>query len=171
MVQVRFKTTPREERLELGRALRALTREHGALLVVNDHPDLAAELGADGVHLGAGDPPVDRARDLLGPGAIIGVSAYDRRERITSWTPERISYIGLSSPYTSPTKEKAIPAPGTFRSLVASSRVPVYAIGGITPERTAAMLEAGCHGVAAVSSIYGAPDPAGRVARVLDALP
>ncbi len=170
LVQVRFKTSTPEARLRLGRALGQMTRRAGALLVVNDHPELAAEIGADGVHLGESDPGVEHARALLGPDAVVGVSAYDRMDRVLAWGPEQISYIGLSSPYASTLKDTAMPSLERFTELVSASRVPVYGIGGITPGRTAEMIRAGCHGVAAVTSVFGAPDPAAAVAGFLDVL-
>jgi thiamine-phosphate pyrophosphorylase len=171
LVQVRFKTSAPVERLRLGRALRQATGRAGALLVVNDHPELAVEIGADGVHLGETDPAVEHARRLMGPEAIVGVSAYDRMDRAVAWGPERISYLGLSSPYASTLKETAMPSLERFGALVAASRVPVYGIGGITAGRVEEMMRAGCHGVAAVTAIFGADDPAAAVAGFLEALP
>jgi len=171
LVQVRFKTSAPDERLRLGRALRLATSRAGALLVVNDHPELAVEVGADGVHLGETDPAVEHARRLMGPDAIVGVSAYDRMDRAVAWGPGQISYLGMSSPYASTLKETAMPSLERFTALVAASRVPVYGIGGITAERVGEMMRAGCHGVAAVTAIFGADDPAAAVAGFLDALP
>jgi thiamine-phosphate pyrophosphorylase len=159
MLQVRFKTTPFVQQAELGLKLRELTRIHESILIVNDNPELATKVQADGVHLGADDPDVPTARSILGPGAIIGVSCYDRKELVQRWSPGEVSYIGLSSPYPSAIKSKATPDIDTFRRLVSAARVPVYAIGGITPVRVSQMIDAGCYGVAAVSAIFGAEDP------------
>ncbi|MBW2261492.1 MAG: thiamine phosphate synthase [Deltaproteobacteria bacterium] len=171
LLQVRFKTSSPDERLRLGRTLRSMTGRAKALLVINDHPELAAEINADGVHLGEHDPAVEHARSLLGPDAIVGVSAYDSMDRVRAWGPEQISYLGVSSPYSSTLKETAMPSFDQFASLVSASRVPVYGIGGIIPERIGEMIRAGCHGVAAVTAIFGAQDPAAAVGGFLEALP
>ena len=171
LVQVRFKTSSPETRLILGRELREICSRAGALLVVNDHPGLAAEIGADGVHLGESDPAVDEARRLLGPEAIVGVSAYDRMDRVLAWGPEQISYLGVSSPYASTLKETAMPSLERFTALARASRVPVFGIGGITPERTGEMIRAGCHGVAVVTALFAAADPGAVAKGFLGALP
>jgi thiamine-phosphate pyrophosphorylase len=166
MVQVRIKADAAERWRRLGPELRSMTRDHGALLVVNDHPEVALRIGADGVHLGRDDPPVERARALLGPQAVIGVTTYDVLERAARWRPGEVTYLGSSSPYASPLKkDKARPSMESFARLVASARVPVYAIGGVTPANAAPLIAAGCHGVAAVSSIFAAPDPGAAVRR------
>lgn len=166
-VQVRFKKTPYDEQLSLGQEIRALTSKYNALLVVNDSPELAKEIGADGVHLGADDPKVPQAREILGNDAIIGVSCYEDIRLVRQSSSSDVSYIGLSSPYPSSTKHKeAVSLPG-FRELVGASRLPCYAIGGITPERVGEMLQSGCHGVAVISAIFGAGNPAGETERFL----
>jgi len=170
LLQVRFKTTPREERVRLGRALRAATRDAGAILIANDSPELAREIDADGVHLGAEDPAVANARGILGSDAIIGVTGYADEQRVARWGPDEVAYLGLSSPHPSPTKEKPVPDAGEFVRLVARARVPVYAIGGMTPERTPDAIRAGCHGVAAVSCLLGPDGGAEEVRRFLEAL-
>jgi len=166
-LQVRFKKTPAREQLSLGQEIRALTGKYNALLVVNDSPELALKIEADGVHLGTQDPKVHQARKILGEDAIIGVSCYEDMDLVKRWTPEDISYIGLSSPYPSTTKHKEKVSLPRFRELVAASRLPCYAIGGITPERAGEMIGAGCHGVAAISAIFGAENPAGEAERFL----
>jgi thiamine-phosphate pyrophosphorylase len=170
LLQVRFKKTPYPEQVARGRELRGLTSRYGALLIADDSPRLAAEIGADGVHLGAEDATVEEARALLGPEAIVGVSGYDEEARVAAIDPSAVDYAGLSSPYPSLSKEKRTPPVERFAALVRVSPVPVYAIGGLTPERTLAMLSAGCHGVAAIAALYSAPDPAAAVAAFLAAL-
>jgi thiamine-phosphate pyrophosphorylase len=168
LVQVRFKTTARAERLSLGRELRAMTSEHGALLIVNDRPELAADLGADGVHVGAEDVSVERARELLGPDAIVGMSAYGDEALVRSSIERGATYVGLSSPYPSPTKDKPSTDVETVRHLAAISPVPTYAIGGITFERAARMTALGCHGVAVVSALFGAQDVTATTRRFVE---
>ncbi len=167
LLQVRFKKTPAREQLSLGQEIRVLTSKYNALLVVNDSPELAKEIGADGVHLGADDPKVPYARKILGPDAIVGVSCYEDIRLVRQFSPGDVSYIGLSSPYPSSTKHKEVVSLPRFRELVAASRLPCYAIGGITPERAGQMLDAGCHGVAVISAIFGAGNPAYETKRFL----
>lgn len=170
LVQVRFKRAPFAEQVARGRELRELTRRYGALLIADDSPSLAAEIEADGVHLGALDAPVSVARALLGKDAILGVSGYDDRAFVASIRPSEVDYVGLSSPYPSTTKDKRSPDPAEFGAVVRASPVPVYAIGGITAERTKAMVAAGCHGVAAIAALYAVPDPAAAVEAFFTAL-
>lgn len=167
LFQVRFKKTPYDEQVDLGRKLRELTRSCNTIFIVNDSPGLAAEIEADGVHLGADDPHVPAARALLGTRAIIGVSCYDEVERVTRRGSEEIAYIGLSSPYPSPTKQKDVVSLSDFKNLVAASCVPVYAIGGITLDKVGEMIQAGCHGVAVISAIFGKQNPAEAVREFL----
>jgi len=166
-LQLRFKKTPADERLRLGQEIRALTREYNSLLIVNDSPQLANAIEADGVHLGADDPQVPQAQGILGKDAIIGVSCYEDMDLVKRWTPEDISYIGLSSPYPSTTKHKEVVALDKFKELVAASRLPCYAIGGITPQRVGEMIGAGCYGVAVIFAIFGAENPAYETKRFL----
>jgi len=167
LLQVRFKKTAAREQLSLGQEIRVLTSKYNALLVINDSPELAKEIGADGVHLGADDPQVPHARGILGKDAIIGVSCYEDMDLVKRWTPEDVSYIGLSSPYPSSTKHKEKVSLPRFRELVAASRLPCYAIGGITSEKVSEMMGAGCWGVAAISAVFGAEDPAYETKRFL----
>jgi len=154
-LQLRFKETAAREQLSLGQEIRVLTSKYNALLVINDSPELAKEIGADGVHLGADDPQVPHARGILG------------KDLVKRWTPEDVSYIGLSSPYPSSTKHKEKVSLPRFRELVAASRLPCYAIGGITSEKVSEMMGAGCWGVAAISAVFGAEDPAYETKRFL----
>ncbi len=170
LFQARFKSTPFAEQVALGREMRTLTRRHGALLIADDSPELATIIDADGVHLGAGDPSVDEARRLLGNGAIVGVSAYADEARVRAAETPRVDYVGLSSPFPSGTKAKPAPGEEEFGALARAARVPAFAIGGMTPERTAAVVRLGCHGVAAVAALYGAADPATETARFFEAI-
>ncbi|MBD3286734.1 thiamine phosphate synthase [candidate division WOR-3 bacterium] len=167
LIQLRFKKTPHAERLELSRRIRELTRDFGAVLIMDDSPELARSIQADGVHLGIHDPRVGLSRRVLGSSAVIGITCYDRPERVAMWGEPVISYLGLSSPYPSPTKPKVMPSLDEFKELIKHARVPVYAIGGITPERVGEMMHAGCYGVAAISAIFAARDPAEAVSGFL----
>jgi thiamine-phosphate pyrophosphorylase len=160
LVQLREKDTPREEIVRLGRAVLEVTRRYGALLIVNDHPSIAKEIGADGVHVGREDPPVAETRALLGPGVIIGASCYGQIERAVAAEQEGADYVAFGTPFPSPTK----PGKGTDNSLgifqAAKRRVhvPVFAIGGITLANAQQIIDAGADGIAVVSGVFAAPD-------------
>ncbi|MBI3329073.1 MAG: thiamine phosphate synthase [Nitrospinae bacterium] len=159
MVQLREKTTPQEEIVRLGRELLAVTRRYGALLIVNDHPTVAREIGADGVHVGREDPPVSEARAILGPHAIIGASCYGEVTRAVDAEHAGADYVAFGTPFPSPTKAKRTDLPlSIFREVKHRVRVPVFAIGGITLDNVRLVLEAGADGIAVVSGVFGAPD-------------
>lgn len=160
MVQLREKETPREEIVRLGRAVLEVTRHYGALLIVNDHPTIAKEIGADGVHVGREDPPVAETRALLGPGVIIGASCYGDVERAVVAERDGADYVAFGTPFPSPTK----PGKGTdntleiFQAAKRRVHVPVFAIGGITLANAQQIIDAGADGVAIVSGVFGGPD-------------
>ena len=104
LIQLREKETPREEIVRLGRAVLEVTRRYGALLIVNDHPSVAKEIGADGAHVGREDPPVAETRALLGPQAIIGASCYGDLARAVAAEQEGADYVAFGTPFPSPTK-------------------------------------------------------------------
>jgi len=159
MVQLREKTTPQEEIVRLGRELLAVTRRYGALLIVNDHPTVAREIGADGVHVGREDPPVSEARAILGPHAIIGASCYGEVARAVDAEHAGADYVAFGTPFPSPTKAKRTDLPlSIFQEVKQRVRVPAFAIGGITLDNVRLVLEAGADGIAVVSGVFGAPD-------------
>ena len=106
MVQLREKETPREEIIRLGREILAVTRRYGALLIVNDHPTVAREIGADGVHVGRDDPPIAETRAIVGPDVIIGASCYGDVERAVAAEQAGADYVAFGTPFPSPTKAK-----------------------------------------------------------------
>jgi thiamine-phosphate pyrophosphorylase len=159
MVQLREKDTAREEFTRLGRELLAVTRRYGALLIINDHPTIAKEIGADGVHVGREDPPVAEARALLGLQAIIGASCYGEVRRAVAAEHEGADYVAFGTPFPSPTKTKRTDISlGIFQEVKRQVHVPVFAIGGITIDNARQVLDAGADGIAVVSGVFAAPD-------------
>lgn len=139
--------------------LRALTQRHGALLIVNDEPELALSVQADGVHLGRDDPDIAQARRLLGPDAVIGVSCYDSLELARGVAAAGADYVAFGSVYPSSTKPDAVQAP--LELLTEAKRelgIPVCAIGGITSANAAPVLAAGADMLAVVSGVFSASD-------------
>lgn len=147
------------------RALLKLCRRFGVPLIVNDDPLLARELGADGVHLGRDDPPLKRAREILGAGAIVGLSCYNRLELAEQAEREGADYVAFGAFYPTKSKEGTVRAtPELLRRAKRRLKVPVVAIGGITPKNARPLLEAGADLIAAISSLFQG-DPKEAVVR------
>lgn len=164
LLQYRNKTAPSALRLEQARALRALCSRYGARLIVNDSVDLALAVGADGVHLGRADGSVAEARARVGPSGLVGASCYDRFELATRAIADGADHVAFGSVYPSAVKPDAVHAPlELIRRARRELPVPVVAIGGITPENAAPVIEAGAHALAAISALYGAAEPAAVV--------
>jgi len=158
-VQYRDKRPGREGHLERARLLRAVTRERGALLIINDDPHLAAEVDADGVHLGRDDPDIEQAREIVG-GRAIGVSCYNDFERAAAAERRGADYVAFGSFFPTQTKsDTAVACPELLRRARRELHVPVVAIGGITPDNGAGLLAAGADALAVVSAVFGAEDP------------
>lgn len=140
-------------------ALRQAATEVGALLIVNDRCDLAMAVDADGVHLGQEDLPIAYARQLVGPDKIIGLSTHtiaQVREVITG-EPD---YIGFGPIFSTSTKTDHDPVVGLegLRAVRSLTTLPLFAIGGLTAERSREVMAAGADGVAVISAILTAPD-------------
>jgi thiamine-phosphate pyrophosphorylase len=167
VIQLRKKTMPMLEQYRLALALRILTREHEALLIINDHADLAIAADADGVHLGQDDLPPDAVRALPGfDGRLIGRSTHSLAQAQLA-VHEGVDYVAVGPVYPTPTKEGR-PAVGT--ALV--SRVagvmdrPFVAVGGIDHDNAASVVGAGARAIAVVRAVYDAPDPAEAARRL-----
>lgn len=170
-IQLRNKGDSAQELLELGRTLRAITAEHGALFFVNDRLDVALALGADGVHLGPHDLPVAAVRRHAPPGFLIGRSADDPEVARTA-VADGADYVGCGTVYPTSTKADAgdVIGLGGLERVVRAVSVPVVAIGGVTVERAREIRPTGAAGVAVVGAVMAAPDPAEAVRRLLSAL-
>jgi thiamine-phosphate pyrophosphorylase len=159
VVQLREKHLEARPLLERARLVQSVCAAHGVPFILNDRPDLALELGADGVHVGQDDAPVALARRLLGPDAIIGLSTHgpDDLERAMATDA---SYISAGPVEATPTKPGR---PGTgldyLRLATERSNVPVFVTGGVTPERIPALAEAGARHFVVVRYLTEAPDP------------
>lgn len=140
-------------------ALLPLCRAAGVALIVNDDARLAAELGADGVHLGQDDGDIAAARALLGPLARIGASCYDDLQRARDALDAGADHVAFGAFFPSPTKPHARRASPALLREGASLRVPRVAIGGIAPGNAPGLVEAGADLVAVLSGVFDAPDP------------
>ena len=159
IVQLRDKSSPDEALLPLARKLKRLCEGFGAVFLVNDRVDLACQAGADGVHLGKDDTEIDKARDILGPDAIIGISCYNELERAVFYEKQGVDYVAFGSFFPSPTKPDAVKAPV---ELIARAKallnIPVCAIGGITSENAKELIIQGVDMVAVISDLWKARD-------------
>lgn len=159
LIQYRDKGGDAAARLRTARSLLAVCRAAAVPLIINDDLDLAARIGADGVHLGRDDPDPREARSRLGPGAIIGVSCYDRLQRALHAQAIGADYVAFGRFFPSATKPLAVPAtPELLRQARRHLAIPLVAIGGITPERGCLLIAAGADMLAAVDAVFGHSD-------------
>jgi thiamine-phosphate pyrophosphorylase len=135
-----------------------LCRSAGACFIVNDSIELAGAVAADGVHLGKDDDRVRAARVLLGAGKLIGVSCYNQLWRARDAVAQGADYVAFGSFFPSPTKPGALMASRELLRAAKEFSLPVVAIGGITPDNAAGLIEAGADAVAVISAVFDAPD-------------
>lgn len=155
MVQYRDKSADHARRMQEAQTLLAMCHAHEVPLIINDDVALAAELDADGVHLGRNDATLEEARVQLGPHAIIGVSCYDSMQRAVAAEQAGADYVAFGSFYPSPTKPHAARAPLSLLPLARSRlSVPICCIGGITAENGTALIEAGADMLAIISGLF-----------------
>lgn len=140
-------------RFEQGRELAALVRGEGGTLIVNDRADVAAAIGAHGVHVGQEDLPADAARKALPPGGLVGSSAHSLPELLRS-LGQGVDYMGVGTVFASPTKpELGTKGLAVIEELAPRCPVPLYAIGGVTAKNAASAIAAGASGVAVSSAV------------------
>lgn len=168
-IQLRAKSASTEEMLRLGRELRRITREAGALFIVNDRPDVALAVDADGVHVGQEDVPVAVARRIVGE-KIVGASAGDIREAREA-EAQGADYLGVGSVFSTASKSDAGEPIGleALNRICRAVRVPVMGIGGINAENARGVMEAGAKGVAVISAVVAADDVERAARQLLEA--
>ncbi len=156
LLQYRDKWNTLPQREALARELLALCRSQGVPLIINDDAALAARIGADGVHLGADDGALGKARALLGPQAVIGASCGNSLPRALSAISEGASYVAFGRFFKSRSKPDAPPADlETLHAARAALSVPVCAIGGVTPVNASDLIAAGADLIAAIGGVFG----------------
>jgi len=170
MVQLREKTWPSGQLLPLAETLRARCRQAGVTFVMNDRVDLALVLEADGVHLGQDDLPPSLARPLLRPGMILGVSTHSV-EQARRAQAAGADYVAVGAMFPTQTKpDFELVGPALIRAVRREVRMPLVGIGGITPQNAGEVIRAGADGVAVISALCAAPDPASTSVHFLDAI-
>ncbi|EMA51822.1 thiamine phosphate synthase [Halococcus thailandensis] len=170
-IQLREKNATVRERYELAEELRKQTRAADVTFIVNDRADIAAAVDADGVHLGDDDLPIPAAREVLGPERCIGrsvstVEAAEAAERAGA------DYLGVGAIYATTSKDipdaEAEIGTETVADIVAAVNIPIVGIGGVTPENAHDVVAAGADGVAVISAITAADDPAAATRQLAD---
>jgi hydroxymethylpyrimidine kinase/phosphomethylpyrimidine kinase/thiamine-phosphate diphosphorylase len=159
VLQYRAKGKEFDERVAEGKELKRFAARFGVTFIVNDDIQLAKELDADGVHLGQDDGNVADARTMLGPGKIIGISTHNLEEALRAQR-DGADYIGFGALY--PTGSKVVthlPGVEGLASIRNSIKIPIVAIGGITPQNACRAIEAGADALAVISSVLSSPRP------------
>lgn len=159
IVQLREKHLDRAAFLEEAKRFTALCRRLGALSVINDSVEIALESGADGAHVGQSDLEAGRARALLGPDRLLGVSVHTAEEARRAQAAGA-DYLGAGAVFATGTKADAAPiSRETIRAITAAVDIPVAAIGGVSRENILELKGLGLKGVAVVSAIFAQKDP------------
>ena len=159
ILQYRNKLADEATRIEQASALRKLSREFSAAYIVNDHPQLAAQVDADGVHIGANDGELESARHILGKDKIIGVSCYNRASLARKAIAAGADYVAFGAFFPSGVKPLAVQADmELLHRIRAEFSVPLVAIGGITSRNAAPLLAAGADALAVISAVFDADD-------------
>lgn len=159
LFQYRNKTASMLAAYREAAALRRAAQDVGATFLVNDRCDLALAVEADGVHLGQQDLPIEMARAILGAGKLIGVSTHTDAQ-VRAAAQAGADYLGFGPVFTPLSKRNHEPIVGIegLRRIRGLTTLPVFAIGGITPDRVPALAEVGADGVAVISAIAQAAD-------------
>ncbi|WP_353255368.1 thiamine phosphate synthase [Hyphomonas sp.] len=155
----------------VSRAVTGLAQEAGIAVLINDSPELARELGADGVHVGWEDVPVKTARNLLGPDAIIGATARNSYHKAMQAGEDGADYVAFGAFY--PTQTKAQTAAAELELLQvwqAAMLLPSVAIGGITVENAEPLVTAGADFIAVSSGVWAHPDGPAEAVKAFNAL-
>ncbi|MCH7736313.1 MAG: thiamine phosphate synthase [Chloroflexi bacterium] len=168
MLQLRDKLRDKGESLPLARDLQKLCVESGASLILNDHADIAAIVGAAGLHVGQTDLPVDQARRVLAPHQVLGRSNHEIEELVES---ERMGadHVAFGAIYHTDTKGVGRPPQGIEQLRLArdAAQTPLVAIGGINAENAAPVIEAGADAICVTAAVGSAPEPEAAAARLV----
>lgn len=169
-LQLRLKHAPDDAILRAADLLRPIAQARDVALILNDRPDLALKAGADGAHVGGEDMDPAAARRLLGPDLQLGVSCYDSRDRAMRAGEAGADYVAFGAFYPSPTKTTGFVAtPELLAWWSELMELPAVAIGGITAENCAPLVQAGADFLAVTSAVWNHPDGPAAGVRALNA--
>lgn len=162
LVQLRVKGANTRHFVDIAQVVAELCRATKTMFIINDRADIAQLVAADGVHLGQDDPPPAEVRKWLGRNKIIGWSTHNLEQARFAEAIGSVDYIGVGPIFPTTTKVNPDPVVGLdgLRAIRAAVRLPIVAIGGITPETAPAVLAAGADAVAMITPFARAPDPA-----------
>jgi len=159
IIQYRDKESTANERYQEAGALSALCRLYDIPLIINDDVELAAAVGAAGVHLGKTDTTLNQARNRLGSEAIIGVSCYNELDRATAAAQSGANYVAFGRFFPSLSKPVAVAAePALLQQARKLIDLPIVAIGGVTPDNGGLLIEAGADLLAVIHGVFGQAD-------------
>ena len=158
IIQFRDKSSDTESRLQLSKDLADLCRQQGVVYLVNDDVQLALDSGAHGVHLGAEDMPLPRARQILGQQAIIGVSCYNCFDLAQQAQSNGADYVAFGRFFPSRTKPQAVQADLSLLQRAQQLDVPVVAIGGINEDNARMLVSAGADMLAVIDAVFQQED-------------
>lgn len=175
-VQLRMKDASEEEIRQTALEIIPMCQENGTFLIIDDHVSLVNDLKVSGVHLGKEDMDPLEAREILGPHAIIGITA-NTADDIIKYKGKDVDYVGLGPFRFTTTKKKLAPQLGIegYRDIVEKVRaagveLPIVAIGGIVLDDIDALMATGINGIAMSGAIINAPDPVAYTSEVLEKL-
>ena len=159
-IQLREKDCSTLEFIEQARAIKNFLETRKIPLIINDRLDVALAVGADGVHLGQNDMPLEIAQKIAGPSVLIGISAESVQDAIAAENGGA-DYLGVSPIYATPTKTDTAPPLGLqgLREIKKRVNIPLVGIGGLNKSNAAEVIRSGADGVAVVSAIVAADDP------------
>lgn len=161
-LQLRLKSAPRQHIIETAKALQPICRAHGTTFLINDDPEIANEIGADGVHLGQSDMNINLAKTLLPEDAIIGITCHNSKHLAFTACEAGASYVAFGAFFTGETKPEAPPADlEILRWWHQAIEIPSVAIGGINASNCKEVITAGADYIAVSGAIWNAVDPAG----------
>jgi thiamine-phosphate pyrophosphorylase len=171
LLQLRAKKLAPASIESLSREMLQVTRDHGIPLIINDHPEIAAQIGSEGVHVGQDDDSVARARQIVGPGIIVGKSTHSMAQAMAAQA-EGADYIGFGPLYATGTKPDYIPVGlHDISEVHRQVQVPIFCIGGVNHARIAEVIEAGARRVVVVSAFLLAADVQAEVRQLKTTLP
>ncbi|MDJ0761742.1 MAG: thiamine phosphate synthase [Myxococcota bacterium] len=170
VIQLRMKEVPRQEIIAVAKALRPIITGD-ALFIVNDDPETAAAVGADGVHIGQDDMPYEDARAIVGPDAIVGISTHTPAQT-TAACALNPDYIGIGPVYATPTKKNPDPPIGIdgMQAMLSLATVPSVVLGSIDDKTAPEVLKAGAENICCVRYINQSPHPENALLNIIDTI-
>ena len=155
MLQYRQKKLNYSQQIKQAEILLKYCRDYNCLFLINDNPQLAAEITADGIHLGQNDTNITQARNLIGPKAIIGMTCHNSLKLAQQAELKGADYVAFGAFFPSPSKPEAALAPiSLLRQAKKTLHCPIIAIGGINPDNAKQLIDAGADMIATIHALF-----------------